>query len=276
MARTLNPIVETYSELARKYDDVNNLSSCWGRVTEGALRDIALKEHYKRVVDVGCGTGRALGELASRAKPDVELIGLEPAANMRLRARELTQGYPNVRVVDGCFEKMPLDPGSVDYLYSILAFHWTTDLEQSVNELARVLKPTGECDLIFIGRNNGREFIKSTTPIFLKYMGTALLLESAKMRKQLSRDAALELFGERFACNGAHPSCVIEESQTTYYDTLEGHWSWWVRIEGHFVKIPPNRKEECDREVRKAISKLETDQGIPYTVHLLHVKIRPV
>ena len=36
-------------------------------------------------------------------------------------------GHPNVRIVDGCFESLPLEPHSLDYLYSVLAFHWTTD-----------------------------------------------------------------------------------------------------------------------------------------------------
>jgi len=208
--------------------------------------------------------------VAPRSETSVEFIGLDPAANMRTRAMERTRDHSNVSILEGSFEQMPIDSESVDYLYSILAFHWTTDVGQSVDEIVRVLKPGGEMDLIFIGRHNGREFIRGTTPVFLKYMGPALLLESANMRKQLSKDEALEFFGNRF-----HPcQLTIEESYETYYDTLEGHWAWWVRIEAHFLKIPSHRKEQCDREVKKVISSLKTDKGIPYTIHLLHVRLR--
>jgi hypothetical protein len=48
-------------------------------------------------------------------------------------------------------------------------------------------------------------------------------LESAKLRKQLTREA-------------------MEESYDTYYDTPEGPWGWWVRIEGHFVQMAVDKK----------------------------------
>ena len=181
-----------------------------------------------------------------------------------------TKDHGNVLILDGRFEKIPLPSNSVDYLYSILAFHWVTDLAASVAEIARVLKPNGEMDLFFIGRDNGREFIQKTSAIFLKYMGPALLLDSARLRKQLTREAALQLFSKAFET----PRLSVGESFTTYYDTLEGHWSWWVRVEGHFVKIPPEKKAHCDRQVREALQSLAGPQGIPYTIHELHVELR--
>lgn len=266
----MNLIVETYSRVAAQYDEDNNTHSCWGISADHALASIRMKEHDGVVVDVGCGTGRALAHLAGRSKPHVRFIGVDPAVNMRKRASELTRHYSNVRIIDGCFEQLPLDAASVDYLYSIHAFHWTTDLVGSVKELSRVLKPTGAMDLFFIGRNNGHEFIRKTTPIFLKYMGPRLLLESAAMRKQLSKDAAQHLFAQGLDAQ----RLVVEESQDTYYDTLEGHWSWWVRIEGHFAQIPAEKKQQCDHEVMQALSELQTTAGIPYTIHLLHVQLR--
>jgi ubiquinone/menaquinone biosynthesis C-methylase UbiE len=264
-----NPIVETYSQLADRYDDTLNMQSCWGRAADRALRSIVLGDRYRVVLDVGCGTGGALAHLAS-TRPGTRFIGLDPADNMRKRALQRAGRYPNVEIRDGSFETMPLDAGSVDYLFSIFAFHWTTDLAASVRETARVLKPTGDLDLFFIGRNNGREFIEKSTPIFLKYMGPARLLNSARLRKQLTRDEAFRLFATVFDPD----HLTVEESFDTYYDTLEGHWGWWVRIEGHFVDIPAEQKQQCDREVREALASLKRAEGIPYTIHQLHVKVR--
>src|SRR5438128_1256766 len=187
-----NPIVETYSRLADRYDDELNVHSCWGRAAERALSSIVLRDSHEFVLDVGCGTGRPLAHLASKARPGVRFIGLDPAENMRKRAMLRTSQHRNVEIRDGSFETMPLEAQSVDYLFSIFAFHWTTDLDASVKEIARVLKPAGEMDLFFIGRNNGREFIQKSTPIFLKYMGPALLLNSARMLKQLTSQAAFQ------------------------------------------------------------------------------------
>ena len=265
----INPIVETYSRLAREYDEEANFHSCWGRASERALSSIRLREDYGLVVDMGCGTGRAIQALASAAPPHTQFIGIDPAENMCQIAAQKAGGQKTVQIRQGAFEKIPLESQCVDYLYSILAFHWVSDLAASVAEIARVLKPNGEMDLFFIGRDNGREFIQKTSAIFLKYMGPALLLDSARLRKQLTREAALQLFSKAFE----PPRLSVGESFTTYYDTLEGHWSWWVRVEGHFVKIPAEKKTHCDREVREALQSLAEPQGIPYTIHELHVKL---
>ena len=270
MSVSVNPIVETYSRLAHEYDDEANFQSCWGRASERALSSIRLLGDHRLVVDMGCGSGRAIHALAAAAPPHTQFVGIDPAENMCRVAAQKTALQKGVQIRQGSFENIPLESASVDYLYSILAFHWVTDLAASVAELARVLKPNGEMDLFFIGRDNGREFIQKTSAIFLKYMGPALLLDSARLRKQLTRDAALQLFSGVF-----EPSCLsVEESFRTYFDTLDGHWSWWVRVEGHFVKIPPEKKTQCDRDVRAALQALSEPRGIPYTIHELHVRVR--
>jgi len=265
-----NPIVETYSRLAGEYDDDSNIKSCWGRASEKAMASVRIRDTYQVILDVGCGTGRGISSLASVAKPGVCFIGIDPAENMCKIARQRTSADPCIHIYQGSFEKIPLESKSVDYLYSVFAFHWVSDLAVAVAELSRVLKPNAEMDLFFIGRNNGREFIQKTSPIFLKHMGPALLLDSARLRKQLTKDAVLQLFSDRF-----DPRCLsVKESYDTYYDNLKGHWAWWVRIEGHFVKIPPQRKKECDAEVRMALESLAGPQGIPYTIHEIHVNLR--
>ena len=77
-------------------------------------------------------------------------------------------------------------------------------------------------------------------------MGPARFLESARIRTQLTREEALRLFSGIF--DPRHVSAV--ESYDTYYDSLEGHWGWWVRIEGQFVSMAPETRKACDREVQ--------------------------
>jgi ubiquinone/menaquinone biosynthesis C-methylase UbiE len=256
--------------MAIEYDSPENVASCWGRVTRHSIGVLAIPETSETVVDVGCGTGRELVQIASLTSPTVQFIGVEPAANMRKVAIARTDQLANVRILSGSFESLPLEDDSVDYLYSILAFHWTTDLDKSVAELGRVMAPTGDMDLTFIGRHNGREFIQKTTPIFFKYMSPAAMMKAASLRKQLTLDETTALFRNAFSA----PALSVEESYHTYHDTLEGHWSWWVRVEGQLLDIPPGKKEECDQAVRAALSTLATDAGIPYTVHLIHLRLR--
>jgi len=266
----VNKIVEAYSKRAADYDDPRNLDSCWGRIAQRSLGFVQLAERHKWVADVGCGSGRELVRLAQHSAPDIAFTGVEPAAGLREIAAARGAALPNLRILDGRFECLPFESGGVDYLYSVLAFHWTTDLAASVRELARVLGPGGEMDLTFIGKHNGGEFIKKTSPIFFRYVKLARMIEAASLRKQLSLGEATALFGSAFA---ARDVCV-EESYHTFHDTLDGHWAWWVRIEGQTMDVPPEKKAECDAAVRAALAELETEQGIPYTVHLLHVRLR--
>lgn len=266
-----NPVVETYSRLAVEYDSAPNRASCWGRLSGEALSQITVGTDGGTVVDVGCGTGRELAQLAARSARAVEFIGVEPAPKMCEVAAARTAEFPNVRIARGSFEQLPLEDDSVDYLYSILAFHWTTDLERAVAEIRRVLRADAQMDLFFIGRENGAEFIRATTPIFFQYLSPATMLKAASLRKQLTLAQATELFGRAFP----KPRLTVDESHVTYHDSLEGHWGWWVRIEGQFLEVDAETRVECDAAVRQALSELGDEQGIPYTVHLLHVRLGP-
>ncbi|MGZ4416792.1 MAG: class I SAM-dependent methyltransferase [Gaiellaceae bacterium] len=265
-----NPVVETYSRLALEYDSAPNRASCWGSVSREVVSQLAIEATHGTVADVGCGTGRELAQLAAASAATVEFIGVEPAPKMREVAAARTAEHPNVRILPGSFEELPLEDDSVDYLYSILAFHWTTDLERAVSEIRRVLRAGAEMDLFFIGRENGKEFIRATTPIFFRYLSPATMLKAAGLRKQLTLAQASELFQGAFP----GPDLTVDESFVTHYDTLDGHWGWWVRIEGQFLDVPPATRSECDAAVREALSRLAGERGIPYTVHLLHVGLR--
>lgn len=266
-----NSVIESYSEYSGQYDSLRNLKSCWGQASAQALTTINLRPGDDLVAEVGCGTGAALREVVTKSPPHVRFIGIDPSDNMLARASENLKSFANVTLKNGRFEELPIESHSLDYLFSMFSFHWTTDLARSVGELARVLKSNGAMDLVFTGRHTGREFTKKTTPIFRKYLGLDQLLKSAGLRQHLTKEGAEQLFAREFASG----RLTVEESFQTYYDDLEGHWSWWVaRASGHFNAIPVEMRGRCDEEIRQAIQSLSCDKGIPYTIHAVHVKIR--
>ena len=269
MGTDKSSIIESYSRSAVEYAGYDNLASCWGKLSESLWSELDINPTYRLVVDVGCGPGMTLAYLAKRYPPTTQLVGIEPAENMRTIGGELTELHPNVTFCDGRFESLPFEPDAVDYLYSIMAFHWVTDAELAVREMERVLRREGSADIFFVGRWNGREFITKTTPVFLKYMGAKKLFASVGLRKQFTAQEATDLFSRAFP---DRPVEVAEISKT-YYDTLEGHWRWWVRIGGQFDSIPQSERSQCEVEVRHALRQLEGPEGIPYTVHVLHVRV---
>lgn len=100
------------------------------------------------VLDAGCGTGFALGDLRRRY-PRALIVGLDIAPAMLRISRDRTPkwkkwfGAARERFVCGDNEKLPLRSASVDMLWSNLAFQWATQLPALFAECSRVLRPGG-------------------------------------------------------------------------------------------------------------------------------------
>ncbi|MEO0601630.1 MAG: class I SAM-dependent methyltransferase, partial [Myxococcota bacterium] len=65
----------------------------------------------RRVLDLGCGTGRFSGALAD-AFPRAAVIGVDPSTKMLAQAR--AKAHPRVRFVEGAGEAVPVSDGAVD------------------------------------------------------------------------------------------------------------------------------------------------------------------
>lgn len=96
----------------------------------------------KTILDVACGTGRTLAQLRV-AFPDAELIGLDLSPYYLDEARSILG--PDVALVEGNAEAMPLPDASVDAIVSVYLFH---ELPRNARrrvfaEMARVLRPGG-------------------------------------------------------------------------------------------------------------------------------------
>lgn len=262
-------IIEAYSRCALGYDGRDNTASCWGRLSTSLWSKLNVNSKHRLVADIGCGPGTTLAHLAKLYPETTRLVGIEPAYNMRRLCCALTDLHPNVTICDGRFEAISLESESVDYLYSIMVFHWVTNEELAAREIGRVLHREGSADILFVGRWNGREFIDKTTPIFLKYMGPARLFAAARLRKQFTASETIDLFKQALPDRPIQ----VQELYETYYDSLDGHWRWWTRIEGQLANIPASKRSHCEQEVRSALQQMDSPQGIPYTIHLLHAKI---
>ncbi|RZO51934.1 MAG: class I SAM-dependent methyltransferase [Sandaracinaceae bacterium] len=91
------------------------------------------------VLDLGCGNGALLAQLAPRVASGV---GLDASARMveRARARTTQLAHVSIAHVDG--PSIPLPDASVDAAISMLSFRYL-DWDPIVRELGRVLRPSG-------------------------------------------------------------------------------------------------------------------------------------
>ena len=109
------------------------------RVVELALSRVPAP---RRVLDVGCGTGYVLRQLAARLPRAGEFLGVDPAPTMIEVARRASSDE-RVQFVRGTAERLAAEEGTYDLVVSTTSFdHWT-DQAAGIRECARVLAPGG-------------------------------------------------------------------------------------------------------------------------------------
>ncbi len=116
----------------------------------------------RTVVDLGSGTGkfaRALAPLGAAR------LAVEPAAGMR---REFRRAVPDVPILDGTAERIPLPDGFADAVVSAQAFHWFR-ARRALREIARVLRPGGAIGLIWNTREERVGWSRAISSVVARY-----------------------------------------------------------------------------------------------------------
>ena len=109
-----------------------------------AVEEIVLFNDIK-VVDVGCGTGSALRNIADQC-PSAKLIGVDPVPRMIEIARARSEKHPEGHRIEfkkGVAENLPLANDSSDLVLAFDSFdHWK-DKSAGFREIRRVLRRKG-------------------------------------------------------------------------------------------------------------------------------------
>ncbi|KOV84432.1 methyltransferase type 11 [Nocardia sp. NRRL S-836] len=97
------------------------------------------------VVDIGCGDGFHLPIFAQSART---VVGVEPHPPLVVRARNRVAALPNVRVVSGPAQRLPLDDGVADLVHARTAYFFGPGCEPGLQEADRVLRSGGAIAIV--------------------------------------------------------------------------------------------------------------------------------
>jgi len=157
--RDVDPLVvrRAFARAATSYDAAAVLQREVGNRMAQRLDYVRLTP--ARVLDAGCGTGEAVGELAARY-PNAVIVGLDLAEAMVVAARARASsgrsmlqrllrpvlrrpagGVPRFVCADLC--ALPFAGVAFDLVWSNLALQWINDLPRAFTEVRRVLKVGG-------------------------------------------------------------------------------------------------------------------------------------
>ncbi len=115
-------------------------SRLWGAASAPARRRLPALARVRagdRVLDVGCGGGELLADLAAIG---ATVAGTDPSERMVQLAR---RAAPAADVRVGGFERMPWPDGCFEVVTAVNALHFADDADAALDEVRRVLVPGG-------------------------------------------------------------------------------------------------------------------------------------
>jgi demethylmenaquinone methyltransferase/2-methoxy-6-polyprenyl-1,4-benzoquinol methylase len=150
---------EMFTSIAPRYDLLNHLLSfnvdrLWWRKTARSFAEV-LARPDACVLDLCCGTGDmafALRRQGGKAQP--KTVGADFSHAMLQRARLKSAGT-SLRWVEGDALRLPFPDSSFDLITTAFGFRNLADYDAGLREMARILRPGGECGILDFGEPGG-------------------------------------------------------------------------------------------------------------------------
>lgn len=163
-------VIYFYEEEAKIYD-IERFSTTHGRYMDQLQKDIVLSMinswKNKRILEVGCGTGRFTIEIANQGSI---IVGLDPSIPMLKKVKEKAKDVATVGIIDltnGSGYELPFKDFTFDGCVCINVINHLPNYDKMFKEVYRVLKPNGF-------------FIMNFSNMFSLFLPVALLVNLTK------------------------------------------------------------------------------------------------
>src|SRR5262245_15551312 len=119
------------------------------RAIRAAYLDLLEVQPDKRVLEVGCGNGWILREIARRVSSSGRAVGLDGSAALLAIARQQAESEGvDVELQEGDARELPFSDGEFDVALAPLVLLHVPDADRVVPELVRVVRPGGRVGVV--------------------------------------------------------------------------------------------------------------------------------
>jgi ubiquinone/menaquinone biosynthesis C-methylase UbiE len=229
----------TFNAAADCYD--NPVLSYWNRFGKRTIDQIELQSGA-RVLDVCCGSGASAIPAAVKVGATGTVLGVDLAESLLELARQKSQrqGLKNIEFHCSDFSSLGLKNESFDAVVCVFGIFFLPDMEASVNELWRMLRPGGKLAITSWG---ARMFEPATT----KFWSTIESERPDLYRKtppwdRISNPLSLQTLLESGGANNVKVFAEVDSHKLSIPE------DWWVMAMGGGLRSPLDKLDSAARE----------------------------
>jgi SAM-dependent methyltransferase len=225
----------------------------WSAMFGSFLLDELSLANVTRALDVGCGTGFPLIELAERLGPAAHVDGIDPWSAGLARAKEkiAARGTPNVTLHEGSASSMPFLDATFDLIVSNLGVNNFDDRAGAIGECRRVARSGTTLALTTNVQGHMREFYEVFAEV-LKDDEESL----ARLRAHVAHRATIDDVRELLTSGGFRVTRVVEREERMRFASgtaLFNHHFIKLGFLDAWKKIVPGREAEVFGRLRDAL-----------------------
>lgn len=196
-----------------------------------------------RVLDLAAGTGKLTRRLVELG---VDIVAVEPVPAMRAQLQAV---LPEVEVLDGTGEAIPVPDASVEVVTVAQAFHWF-DAPAALAEVARVLRPGGRLALLWNERDERTAWVDEMSRTIRWHERTVSRYQHVDWAAIVSAEGGFAPLQER----------TIEWAQPMTRGLLADR----VRSISYIAAMPAVQRERLAAEVVNLVARREEPFPLPY------------
>jgi arsenite methyltransferase len=257
--------------LVEAYDELPLWSAMFGLL----LLDELPLTSAARALDVGCGTGFPLIELAERLGPAAQVYGIDPWAPALGRAavKIASRGTPNVTLHEGSATAMPFDDGFFDLIVSNLGVNNFDDRAAAIGECRRVARPGAIIALTTNLQGHMQEFYDAFEQV-LADVGDEEAV--ARLREHVGHRATISSVTELLENGGFAVTRVVERRARMRFASgtaLLNHYFIKLGFLDGWKKIVPGKERVAFVELRSRLDALALEKGeLSLTVPIAYIE----